>query len=266
MVVDSWSEAEAYEPFVGRWSRPIARDFVAWLEIPRGSNWLDVGCGTGALCATILQYAEPAELLGIDRSSAYVSFAANRSRNVRTRFEVGDAAALPVRDNAFDASVSGLMLNFIGEPRAAVREMARAARPGGKVAAYVWDYAGGMQMLRCFWDAARWLDASTAEFDEGNRFPICQPEALASLFREGGLSDVVVTAIDTPTTFRGFDDYWTPFLGGQGPAPSYVRSLSPSDRAKLREALRQKLTMEPNGAIHLHARAWAVKGVKSSSV
>jgi SAM-dependent methyltransferase len=262
MVVDSWNEAEAYEPFMGRWSRPIARDFVAWLEVSHGQDWLDVGCGTGELCESILQCAEPAELLGIDRSSAYIGFAASRARDVRARFEVGDAVALPVRDNAFDATVSGLMLNFIAEPRAAVREMARAARPDGMVAAYVWDYAGGMQMLRRFWDAARALDTNTMGLDEGNRFPICQPDALASLFRESAISNVTVSAVDVPTTFRDFDDYWMPFLGGQGPAPSYVRSLSQSNRARLREALRRALPAEPDGAIHLRARAWAVKGMK----
>jgi SAM-dependent methyltransferase len=265
MVVDSWNEAAAYEPFVGRWSRPIAHDFVAWLEVRRELKWLDVGCGTGALCQSILEYADPAELVGIDRSSDYVAFAATRSSDARARFEVGDAAALPVRDNSFDAAVSGLMLNFIPEPGSAVLEMARAARSGGVVAAYVWDYAGGMQMLRYFWDAARWLDANTAELDEGNRFPICQPAALASLFGESALSDVVVAAIDAPTTFLGFDDYWTPFLGGQGPAPSYVRSLSQADRVTLREALRQRLPVEPDGRIHLRARAWAVKGTKLTS-
>jgi SAM-dependent methyltransferase len=265
MVVDAWNEAEAYEPFIGRWSRPIARDFVAWLEIPSGLKWLDVGCGTGALCETILQDNKPAELVGIDRSSAYVSYAANRVNNRHVRFEVGDATALPVADNVFDATVSGLMLNFIPEPGRAVGEMVRASRPGGVVAAYVWDYAAGMEMLRCFWDAACRLDPNAAAHDEGNRFPICQPAALRSLFRESALSSIGVTAIDAPTKFRSFDDYWSPFLGGQGPAPSYVRSLSESDRGRLREALEQRLVIEQDDGIHLSARAWAVKGTKSAS-
>ncbi|HEY0673475.1 MAG TPA: class I SAM-dependent methyltransferase [Longimicrobiales bacterium] len=262
MVTDAWNEAEAYERYIGRWSRPIARDFVAWLGVPAGARWLDVGCGTGALGQTILQQAQPAELTGIDRSPDYVAYAARHLQDARARFEAGDATALPVCDHAFDAVVSGLMLNFVPQPEQAVGEYARSARPGGIVAAYVWDYADGMQMLRHFWDVARAIDEAGAQLDEGVRFPTCHPDVLASLFRQADLNDVVTTAIEAPTVFRDFDDYWLPFLGGQGPAPGYLRSLSSERREQLRETLRARLAPQTDGAIPLRARAWAVKAVK----
>ncbi|HET9439943.1 MAG TPA: methyltransferase domain-containing protein [Longimicrobiales bacterium] len=262
MVVDAWNAAEAYEPYIGRWSRPIARDFVAWLSVPAGARWLDVGCGTGALCEAILQQAQPAGLTGIDRSPDYAAYAGRHLQDARACFAAGDATALPVCDNGFDAVVSGLMLNFVPQPEQAAGEFTSSARPGGIVAAYVWDYADGMQILRHFWDVARSMDEAGALLDEGVRFPTCHPDVLASLFRDAGLNDVVTTALDAPTVFRDFDDYWRPFLGGQGPAPGYLRSLSAERRQELRETLRTRLVPQNDGTIPLRARAWAVKAVK----
>ncbi len=255
--VDAWASGAAYEPYVGRWSRLVAREFLAWLAMPPGSRWLDVGCGTGALSQTILQVASPAAVTGVDPSEAYIAHARDQVRDARVRFEVGDARALPVATGAYDAVVSGLVLNFVPEPARVVAEMARAARPGGVVAAYVWDYAGEMQLMRHFWDAAVALDPAARALDEGARFPLCRPEPLAALFRGAGLQDVEVQAIDVPTVFRDFDDYWLPFLGGQGPAPGYARSLDEERRAALRERIRAGLPFAPDGSIHLIARAWA---------
>jgi SAM-dependent methyltransferase len=180
--------------------------------------------------------------------------------DARARFAVGDARALPVPPAAFDATVSGLVLNFVPAPAAAVAEMARVTRPDGAVAAYVWDYAGEMQLMRHFWAAAAALDPAARELDEGRRFPLCRPAPLAALFGAAGLTAVAVRAIDVPTHFRDFDDYWTPFLGGQGPAPGYCLSLGEEQRARLRERLRAGLPVDPDGAIRLIARAWAVRG------
>jgi hypothetical protein len=140
--------------------------------------------------------------------------------------------------------------------------MLRVARPGGEVALYVWDYAGKMELMRYFWDAATALDPRAAEMDEGKRFPICQPEALQRLLRVVGLIDLETRAIDVPTVFWDFDDYWSPFLGGQGPAPGYCMSLPDDTRTSLRERLRGCLPAHPDGSIHLVARAWAVRGRK----
>jgi SAM-dependent methyltransferase len=257
---DAWASGEAYEPYVGRWSRFVARDFLRWLAVPADRRWLDVGCGTGALTAAILSLSEPVAVAGIDASPGYVVYARDRIDDPRTAFAVGDARNLPVGSAAFDAAVSGLVLNFVPEPDRAVAEMARTVRPGGAVAAYVWDYAGEMQLMRRFWDAAVALDPAAALLDEGVRFPICNPTSLRDLFEGAGLVEVHVGAIDVPSDFRDFDDYWTPFLGGQGPAPGYAISLDEERRAAVRERIRAELPLEPDGSIRLIARAWAVGG------
>src|SRR4030095_4043901 len=133
-------------------------------------------------------------------------------------------------------------------------------RRDGVVALYVWDYAGGMQLMRHFWDAAGSLDPAALPLDEGRRFPICRPEPLAALFRDAALAEVDVRALDVPTVFRDFDDYWTPFLGGQGPAPGYCSSLDEARRTALRERIRARLPVQPDGRIPLTARAWGARG------
>jgi len=223
---------------------------------------LDAGCGTGALAGTILALAAPSEIVAIDRSPAYVAFARDRLNDPRVRFDVGDAQALQAASATFDAVVAGLVLNFVSEPDRAVSEMARVARPGGVVAAYVWDYAEGMQMMRHFWDAAGALDPRAHDLDEGRRFTLCQPEPLTDLFQTAGLEKVEVRALDVPTVFRDFDDYWSPFLGGQAPAPGYAMSLSEERRAALRERIRASLPTNSQGEHHLIARAWTVRGVR----
>lgn len=262
---EAWNDGDAYERYVGRWSRLVARQFVAWLAVPTGGRWLDGGCGTGALSRTILDSAQPTTVLGIDPSERYVASARERTADSRARFEVGDARALPVDDGTFDAVVSGLVLNFVpaGDQMAAVTGMRRAVREGGTVAAYIWDYADGMRMMRHFWDAAGDLDPAARELDEGHRFSLCQPDPLAALFRGAGLDDVVVRAIDIPTVFRDFDDYWTPFLGGQGSAPGYAMSLNENRRAALRERIRSRLPFARDGSIPLTARAWTARGVRT---
>jgi SAM-dependent methyltransferase len=259
---DAWDSGDAYEPYVGRWSRLVAREFQGWLAMPTGCRWLDVGCGTGALAETILSLAAPREVVGVDPSPAYVAFASERLNDPRVRFEVGDAQALREALASFDAVVSGLVLNFVPEPDKALSEMVRVTRPGGTVAAYVWDYADGMQMMRHFWDAAGALDPRAQELDEGRRFPLCKPEPLTDLFRTSGLEKVEVRSVDVPTVFRDFDDYWSPFLGGQAPAPGYAMSLSEERRAALREQIRASLPTNSQGEHHLTARAWAVRGVR----
>jgi SAM-dependent methyltransferase len=228
--------------------------------VPPGSRWLDVGCGTGALTQEIVEHAAPREVVGIDPSASYVAFARDRLNDARARFEVGDAQALQAPPATYDVAVAGLVLNFVPQPEKAVAEMARVVRPGGTVAAYVWDYAEGMQMMRHFWDAAGALDPRAQELDEGKRFPLCKPEPLRRLFRTAGLEEVEVDAIEVPTDFQDFDDYWSPFLGGQAPAPSYAMSLSEEHRAALREQIRANLPTDQEGGIHLIARAWAVRG------
>jgi SAM-dependent methyltransferase len=256
-----WASGAAYEPYIGRWSRLVAREFLAWLAVPPERRWLDVGCGTGALSATILALARPATVTGIDASEEYAAYAREQVSDGRAQFRQGDAEALPFQDGSFDATVSGLVVNFLPEPGRGLAEMARVTGPSGAVAMYVWDYSGEMQLIRHFWDAAAALDPAAVELDEGRRFPICRPEALERLFTEAGMEDVAVRAVDVPTPFRDFDDYWSPFLGGQGPAPGYAMSLSEEGRTALRERIRADLPISGAGSIQLIARAWAARGV-----
>ena len=257
---DTWAAGDLYEPYVGRWSRKVAAELLAWLRVPPQSAWLDVGCGTGALTQTILDHAQPASVLGTDASEGFVDHARSHIPDPRASFEVGDAQKLPVEAGRFDAAVAALVLNFVPEPGRAVAGMARAVKPGGTVAAYVWDYAGRMELMCHFWDAAVELNPAAAELDEGRRFPLCQPAPLEALFVQAGLRAVEVRPLDVATPFRDFDDYWTPFLGGQGPAPGYAMSLNEADRSRLRERIRAALPRRPDGAISLSARAWAVRG------
>jgi SAM-dependent methyltransferase len=260
---DSWASGTAYEPYVGRWSRLVAREFLNWLVVPEGSHWLDVGCGTGALSQTILQLTAPHKIKGIDRSDDYIAFVREQIQDKRAQFEVGDAYTLPVGSGIYEAVVSGLMLNFVPQPNRAVAEMARATQSGGIVAAYVWDYAGKMQLMRHFWNAATALDPAASELDEGRRFPLCQPNPLKELFQQVELKEVEVRPIDIATDFQDFDDYWAPFLGGQGPAPGYAMSLNEEHRVRLRERIRAGLPFALDGSVPLVARAWAVRGIRS---
>jgi SAM-dependent methyltransferase len=256
-----WDSGQAYERYVGRWSRRAAEQFLDWLQVPAGRSWLDVGCGTGALSATILERMQPARVLGLDSSDDFLAHARQQVQDRRVAFELGDAQALPYGDGQFDAAVSGLVLNFVPNPGRMVANMRRGVRPGGTVALYVWDYAGEMQLMRRFWDAAAALDPAARHLDEGIRFPICAPAPLADLFGKAGLAAVATRAIDVPTSFGDFDDFWSPFLGGQGPAPGYCRSLTAERRARLRDHLRATLATQPDGRIALVARAWAVRGI-----
>jgi SAM-dependent methyltransferase len=259
---DNWTRGDAYEMYVGRWSRVVANEFVRWLSVPPGGHWLDVGCGTGALSQTILRDASPVQLKGIDRSEGFLSLARSRTRDDRAQFDVGDAQDLPVEAGQYDAVVSGFMLNFVPQPAQAASEMRRAARLGGTVALYVWDYAYKMQFMRHFWNAATALDPAVYDLDEGRRSPICNPEPLEALFLAAELREVEVRPIDIETDFRDFDDYWSPFLGGQGPAPSYTMSLDDEHRTALRERIRAGLPFAIDGSIPLVARAWAVRGLR----
>ncbi|MEN3307760.1 MAG: hypothetical protein V7603_3962 [Micromonosporaceae bacterium] len=260
MAHEVWSGGDAYEAYVGRWSRRVAETFLRWLDVPGGRHWLDVGCGTGALTAAVLAVADPAQVVGVDSSADFVAHARARVVDPRSTFQVGDARSLPLPDRRFDAVVSGLALNFVPDPGHAVAELARVAASSGVVAAYVWDYTEGMAMMRYFWDAAITVDPAATELDEGRRFPLCRPERLSELWTEAGLDRVAVRAIEVPTVFADFDDYWTPFLGGQGPAPGYVMSLSDERRHELCDLLRARLPVRPDGSIPLTARAWAVRG------
>ena len=256
-MADSWSDGIAYEHFIGRWSRQVAPRFVRWLQAPPGLRWLDVGCGTGALAAAVLDNAAPAKVLGIDPSAAFLEEARSRLDGAPVELRVGTAVDAP--PEAADVVVSGLMLNFAPDAEAAVAAMGAAA-PAGTIACYVWDYAGRMQLLRTFWDVACSLDAAAIDLDEAQRFSLCEPSALVSLWKRSGLSDVGTAGIEVTTEFDDFEDLWRPFLGGTGAAPAYVATLDAPARDRLREGMARMVHPDPDGRIRMHARAWAVRG------
>ena len=257
-VYDTWERGDPYEQYVGRWSRRVAPLFLAWLRVPAGRRWLDVGCGTGALCTAIVDHCSPASVTGIEPSEGFLK-TANKNLAGRAVFYRGSAAGIPLDDSSVDAVVSGLVLNFVADQRAALAEMIRVTGNGGTIGAYVWDYAGRMELTRFFWDAAVELNPDAARMDEGNRFPLCRPDALMGLFASSGLHGVEVTAIDIATPFASFEEYWRPFLGGQGPAPAYAMSMDETARARLRARIRERLPVEADGSINLTARAWAIR-------
>lgn len=258
--LETWDSAAAYERWVGRWSRSVAGEFLKWLALSPQLTWADIGCGTGALTACILEKGEPLAVIGLDASDTFVAQARSIVSDPKARFEIGDATSLPWGTDTFDVAVSGLVLNFVPDHLAMTREMVRITRPGGTVAAYVWDYAGGMQMIRYFWDAAIEVNPGDARLDQAERFPLCQPDPLRDLFKRTGLQSVKVRSIDVPTIFQDFDDYWLPFLGRQGAAPTYLASLDEDVRQQIREVLRSRLASTA-GTIELSARAWAVQGL-----
>lgn len=257
-VSDTWERGDPYEQYVGRWSRRVARPFLAWLGIPAGRKWLDVGCGTGALSAAIVDHCSPSSVTGVEPAEGFLKTARGHLAG-RAVLRQGSATAIPLADAAVEVVVSGLVLNFVPDQRAALAEMSRVTSNGGVVGAYVWDYAGKMEFMRLFWDAVVELNPDAASMDEGTRFPVCRPEALVELFENAGLKGVEVTAIDIPTPFTSFEDYWQPFLGGQGPAPAYAMSLAETARARLRGRIRERIPVQADGSIFLTARAWAIR-------
>ena len=257
---DQWTDGERYEAYIGRWSRPVARHFVHWLAIPPGHTWLDFGCGSGALTHAVLAETDPRAVLACDRAARYVAHLRDHTPDRRATFDVLELEGL-CRVPPVDVLVSGLVLNFLPDPAAALEIFRTATKSGGTVAAYVWDYADGMQFLRAFWDTAVELEPSAAQLDEGTRFPVCRLEPLRCLFHDAGLRDVASADLTVPTVFRDFEDLWEPFLGGQGPGPSYVQGLSFEHRDTLRQRLMKRLAPVRGESIALTARAWAVRGI-----
>jgi SAM-dependent methyltransferase len=262
-VGDGWNAGATYEAFMGRWSRPLAEEFVRWLDQPSGGHWLDVGTGTGALAAAICSMAQPASVVACDPSAPFIETARQGLADSRVTLEVAGIGSLPRREGGYDAVVSGLALNFFPDPDAAMKEQLSVACPGGVVGAFVWDYAEGMEFLRHFWDAACAIEPAAAEVHEGRRFPICNPDALQALFEAAGANRVRGGSVSVPTAFASFEDYWHPFLAGTGPAPSLVSALSAEQRDVLADDLKRRLPFQSGGSIELRARAWAVMGHRS---
>lgn len=256
-----FAREQSYEQFMGRWSRLLAPAFIEFADLGPGGRVLDVGSGTGALSFALLKSAACEEVVGIDPSSSFVDFAIDQSAIGKAAFEVGDAQELRFEDGSFSHCLSLLVVNFIPDPEQAMREMVRVTESGGVIAAAVWDYREGMEMLRVFWDEAVALDPGADSRDE-RHMPYCTEKELAGLWRSAGLQRVETAPLSIEQRFESFDAYWQPFLLGVGPAGAYVASLSEEQQEALRERLRARLEPEVEGApIVLSARVWAAKGI-----
>lgn len=255
---DTWSSGEPYEAFMGRWSSLMSERMLTWVDPVRDRSWLDVGCGTGALSDMILRNCGPLELTAVDLSDGFVEMAQKRL-GATIRCHVGDANNLKFADSSFDYVVSGLILNFIPQPETALREMKRVVTDNGTIATYIWDYAGKMEFLRYFWDGVVELDPGATEKHEAIRFSTFDENQIRTFFSEAELPEPSISKLEIETCFKNFDDYWAPFLGGQGPGPTYVQSLSDSKVSILAATVKEKLPLESDGSIHLIARVWAAK-------
>jgi len=258
---DAWDAGSSYDIYMGRWSRQVAPRFLDWLDAPDGRRWLDVGSGTGALSAAILAGRKPQSLIAVEPSESLLAQARANVTDGRAEFLLGDAQDLPLPDASVDVVASALVLNFVPDRNKALSEMRRVAAPGGTIGFYVWDYpGGGMQLMQAFWEAANALDPKAGNLSEDRRFPFCTRQQLVELASASGLDEVRSCAIEIPTVFTDFHDYWHPFTLGVGPAPSYCTSLAPELRQRLRDRLDATLPRGADGSIPLTAKAWAVRG------
>jgi len=261
---DAWQAGDSYDLYMGRWSRQVAPRFLEWLNLPAGLDWLDIGCGTGALSTAIVARCNPNSLFSLDPSEGFLSRARANLPDRRVTFEVGDAQALPLGDASKDVVISALTLNFVADKTQALSEMKRVARVGGTIGYYVWDYpGGGVEFMHAFWRAATALDPGAADLTEDRRFPFCTREGLIELARSAGLASLDFTAIEVATVFRDFADYWRPFTLGAGPAPGYCVSLAPEARQRLKQKLQEDLPPGADGAIHFKARALAIRATRA---
>jgi SAM-dependent methyltransferase len=258
-INDEWNAGDPYEYFMGRWSSLMASKFLKWLNVPSNKKWLDVGCGTGALSEAIEQNCKPKNLTCVDPSESFIEKVKQRI-SITGDFRVSSVENLPFENKSFEIIVSGLALNFFPNLDSALSELKRVSKQHGVIAAYVWDYSDRMDFLRLFWDAAYHIDLKSRELDEGLRFPICDSENLINLFESANLMEVESAKLDIDTDFKNFDDYWNPFLGGQGPAPSYLASLNSELQKVLKNNIKERIRFEFDGSFKLLGRAIAIKG------
>jgi len=257
------ASAEAYDRHVGRYGTRLAEAFLAFTALAPPARALDVGCGPGALTRVLADRLGPLNVCAVEPSEPFAR--ACRERTPGVEVTVAAAERLPFADAAFDAVLSQLVINFLDDAQAGVRELARVTRPGGTVAACVWDYAGEMTLLRAFWDAAREVDpARAAAADEGVAMRWCGDGELAELWRGAGLRDVRFEPLVARASYRDFEDLWSPLPTGVAPSGAFCASLDDAGRIALHDAYRRRLGVG-DGPFELTARAWAVAGITPSS-
>jgi len=256
------SDGAAYEFWLGRWSSRLANVFLDFVEFPESGELLDVGCGTGALTFAMADRWPARSVIGVDIAAPYISYARSRRSGDRATFEIGDACALRYENGRFAGVAAHLLFLFIAKPAAALREMRRVARSGGTVAAVVWDSRGGLVFQRMLWDTAVAIDPNArGARDSLFANPVAIPGGLAGFFRDAGLEDVETQSLTIRMDYENFEDYWQPFLGGQGPVGVYFANLAPALNVRIKEAVRDAYCSgSPDGPRSLTASAWAVRG------
>jgi SAM-dependent methyltransferase len=258
------SDGAAYERFLGRWTARLAKVFLDFVRLPDGADLLDVGCGTGSLVAEAAGRNLAGRVMGVDIAEPYLVYARTHLAAPNLGFERADAAELPFLEEAFDAATAQLVLTFVPDADKVVAEMARVTRAGGIVAAAVWDFCGGLVYQRMFWDTAAGIDPAAARArDRLFSHPLSQPDALAALWQRAGLSAIEIASLTIRMKYQGFEDYWQPLLGGQGPVGVYVKALDDAMLRRLRTAVASAyLSGRPDGPRSLTATAWAVRGIR----
>jgi len=255
------SAAGAYDRHVGRYAPALAQATVDALELRAGGQALDVGCGTGIGTQVVAAVFGPEQVAGVDPSETFLAVCRDRLPHADLR--VGLADALPFEDGRFAAVLSQLLLPFLPGPGVAVTEMRRVAQEHGVVAATVWDTAGGMPMLRAFWDAARAVaPEAVAAANEDKPLPNSTRRELTRLWRGAQLVDVSITQLEATASYQGFDDFWSPFAAGAAASGRLTQSLDAETQGALREEVGRVLGC-PTGPFSLTAKAWCVSGRRS---
>lgn len=255
------SDGAAYEIFLGRWTRRLAPLVLDFAGFASDGALLDVGTGTGSLACAMAARWPSRDISGIDVAEPYIAHARAQAKAARPEFSIGDATALRHDDGAFAGAAAQLVLNFVPNPLAAVREMRRVTRRGGTVAAVVWDFRGGLVYQRLFWDTAAGIDPAAADArDRLFSGALALPDGLPRLFSEAGLTGVERGSLTIRMDYAGFDDYWQPLLGGQGPVGSYITALGDDVRRRIEAAVRRAYCSgSPDGERSLTATAWAAR-------
>ena len=252
-----FADGSVYERLMGRWSRLAGRTFLDWLALPKGLRCIDVGCGNGAFTEELIAHSAPAEVAGVDPSDGQLAHARSRTEARLAQFQTGDAQALPFADRSFDAALMALVISFVPDPAKAVREMARVTRPGGVVATYMWDAAGGGIPVEPIHAAMRSLGL---EAPHPPGLVVSRQDGMQALWQQAGLQSIETRAIRIEVSFSGFDDFWESNDVPVGPAGQAIRRLTPEAREKLKAQLRQQLPAGPDGRIAYEAFANAVRG------
>jgi len=252
-----FTDGQAYERLMGRWSRAVGEVFLDWLAPAKDQKWLDVGCGTGAFTDLVLQRCAPSHISGIDPAEAQLGFARGRLKGARADFRVGDAQSLPFAGSSFDVAAMALVISFIPDAAKAVAEMRRVVRPGGAAAAYMWDGLGGGSIQQPIYDALTAMNVAVPASPLRKNSHI---DAMARLFEGAGLAQVATRVIEIQVSFPNFDDYWSTQTALANTAVQAMQRLSAADLARLKDDLRRRLPTDRDGRIAYAARANAVKG------